>query len=130
MPHCIIECPTTLSRHIGFQLLVNTIHDSLVASDLFHHDKINTRAYISEHFKVAGSRQEYLHLDLCCEAPLEQPQMHGLAQQLSHSIYELLPTLSNLSVRIHLPQRSDVVQHFSGPQVVALNKQPTSRQAL
>ncbi|WP_026959474.1 hypothetical protein [Aliagarivorans taiwanensis] len=130
MPHCIIECPTTLSRHIGFQLLVNTIHDSLVASDLFHHDKINTRAYISEHFKVAGSRQEYLHLDLCCEELLEHQQMQGVAQQLSHSIYELLPKLPNLSIRIHLPQQSDFVQHFSGPQVVALSEQRDTRQAI
>jgi 5-carboxymethyl-2-hydroxymuconate isomerase len=105
MPHCVIECPKSLSALVDFSVLVKAVHDVTQASGLFSQGDVKARIVTAEHYVVGGQVQDYVHVISHILSGRTIEQRKTLADAITLALCELLPTVKMLSVEVREIER-------------------------
>lgn len=100
MPHCVIECSKSLSAHVDFSELVKKVHDVTELSGLFSKGDVKARLITAEHYIVGGQVQDYVHVITHILSGRTIDQRKSLADAITLTLCELLPTVKMLSVEV------------------------------
>ena len=100
MPHCVIECSSTLSDLVSLESLVTAIQDTTESSELFAKGDVKTRLRQYDYYSVAGEKTDFVHLvsHILSGRTVEQRKKYSI--NLAASLCELLPTVKMLSVEV------------------------------
>jgi 5-carboxymethyl-2-hydroxymuconate isomerase len=102
MPHCIIEHSKNVEALEDIQLLVDTLHQTLIDTGHFTPDAIKTRAKSYEHY-AAGSykrTEDFVHVTLYLLDGRDKNILKELSQLLFEKTKGLLPKVFSVSVDI------------------------------
>ena len=109
MPHCIIECPTTLARRVGEQRLLAAVHDAIDASGLFKPGDIKARLALYEHYRCGATQDDFVHVTLCLFAGRDAEQRRNLSLATLAALVALLPDVEALSMDVREMPRETFV---------------------
>jgi len=100
MPHCVIECPSTLSDLLSLDTLVKEIHDITESSGLFSIGDVKSRLILSDNYLVGGKKEYYVHIVVHILSGRTVSQRKKLADAIALKLCELLPSVEMLSVEV------------------------------
>lgn len=100
MPHCVIQCPESLSELIDFDVLVKAVHDITEQSGLFSLGDVKSRLVTSTHYLVGGEVQHYLHVVCHILSGRTVLQRKRLADDITTVLCQHLPTVKMISVEV------------------------------
>lgn len=96
MPHCIIEH----AEHLDSQVLINSVYQGALASNLFEPEQIKSRAISYSHYQTAGRQKAFVHVTLKILSGRTEQQK----SQLSGLVFEQLKSLglTDLSLTVEV----------------------------
>ena len=94
VPHCIIEYSKDLESSVKPSVLINTVHQGAVASQLFDENHIKTRTRSYEYYKTGVSDNAFIHVT----ASILSGRTIKQKAELSEKILTQLETLQLSSV--------------------------------
>ena len=109
MPHCIIDCPASLARRVGEQVLLKTVHDAIDASGLFKKGDIKVRLNGFEHYRCGDTQDDFVHVALYLFAGRSTEQKHALASSTLAALVVLFPEVEALSMDVRDMPRATFV---------------------
>ncbi|MEJ5862719.1 5-carboxymethyl-2-hydroxymuconate isomerase [Pseudomonas farsensis] len=98
MPHCTIDCPTTLAQRVGEQTLLSTVHDAIDASGLFQPGEIKARLNTFSHYRCGAGQDDFVHIALHVLGGRTEQQCRSLGMAVVAALVALLPEVKALSV--------------------------------
>lgn len=100
MPHCVIECSSTLGKLIDLNHLVLDIHRIINCSGMFNVGATKVRVITSENFFGQGDCSDYVHVrtHILSGRPIELQKK--LSDLIVLRICELLPSINCISSEI------------------------------
>ena len=100
MPHCVIEYSSNLEQTNNISLLVQSIHEVLVNSELFDIGSIKVRATPFSFYLIGESIIPFIHSTVRLLAGRTDQQKKVLSQKILETIFKKFVTVENITVDI------------------------------
>ncbi|MCO1336167.1 5-carboxymethyl-2-hydroxymuconate Delta-isomerase [Microbulbifer sp. OS29] len=100
MPHCVIQCPSTLLESIEIPNLLSAIHRAADQSSLFEPDDIKVRLLPVQHYLVGPTAAPFVHVECSLLSGRTTQQRQTLAQLLAKALCAAVPDVKMLSVEV------------------------------
>lgn len=62
MPHFVIDCSNTLLKKYSADEIMKAVHDTAEATGLFKQGDIKVRIHSFEHYNVANTKSDFIHV--------------------------------------------------------------------
>ena len=106
MPHCLIECPTTLAARVGERVLLTAVHDAIDASGFFKPGDIKVRIAGYGHYRCGAGEDDFVHVTLSVLDGRSVEQRRSLATATIAALVALLPEVKTLSMDVRDMKRA------------------------
>ncbi|WP_444931347.1 5-carboxymethyl-2-hydroxymuconate Delta-isomerase [Microbulbifer sp. SSSA002] len=100
MPHCVIQCPSSMLASIDVPGLLASVHMAADQSALFESGDIKVRMLPVEHYLVGGNPGPFIHLECSLLSGRSVEQRQNLAQLLAKALCTVLPEVEMISVEV------------------------------
>ena len=100
MPHFVIECSENILEMSNAQEIMEVVYTKAEATGLFAKNDIKARIYPTTHYKLAETKDNFLHVFGYIMEGRTQEQKAALSRSIVRSLNERLPGLSILSMSI------------------------------
>lgn len=86
MPHIIIEFSAGQANDEGIERMLDSVHQAAVNSGLFDESHIRVRAMPLQYYRVAGSREPFIHAQLRIHTGRSDEQKSVLSRAVLESL--------------------------------------------
>jgi 5-carboxymethyl-2-hydroxymuconate isomerase len=100
MPHCILDCSSSIGRHASVQQIIKTVHDAADATGLFGAGDVKVRVNLFEHYTVGGTQDDFVHTIAYIMSGRTQEQRRDLSRRIVAALKSLLPEVRVISIDV------------------------------
>ncbi|MFT2092962.1 5-carboxymethyl-2-hydroxymuconate Delta-isomerase [Paraglaciecola sp. 2405UD69-4] len=100
MPHCIVEYSKNIEEMISPQVLVKSVHQAAVDSDLFEEASIKTRALAFDYYQTGKGDTAFIHLNIKILQGRNHQQKKALADLMLQALVDIAKSPISLTVEI------------------------------
>ena len=111
MPHLIIEYAQDLATRQQLNVMLDVVHEAAVETGLFDESHIRVRAIPVEHYRVAGKRDPFIHVQCRIHSGRTAEQKRLLSEVVLRAIGALDLAAKTLSVEVVDMDRSTYARH-------------------
>jgi 5-carboxymethyl-2-hydroxymuconate isomerase len=87
MPHILIEFTEALASDEQVESLLDAIHTTVAATELFDEEHIRVRAYSLHHYRCGSRKRHFIHAQLRIHAGRSNEQKHRLSNAVLSALH-------------------------------------------
>lgn len=100
LPHLIIEYPQDVVPAPQLEVLLDALHGAAVATDLFEPTHIRVRAVPLVHYRVAGLREPYIHVQCRIHAGRSAVEKRELSEAVLGAVSARVAGMRSITVEV------------------------------
>jgi 5-carboxymethyl-2-hydroxymuconate isomerase len=100
MPHFIIDCSQNIVNRVTEDVLLNLVHETAKASELFIRGDIKVRVNAYSSFLVDGAKTDFIHVFGHVLEGRSTEQKAALSESIVKALSKLLPEVSFIAMNV------------------------------